>query len=68
MCCQVESGPRTMRHQVGCTCGCCVCGPWPRRFITPAEEKERLQRYRDTLKHELAGVEEHLKGLQASPK
>jgi hypothetical protein len=59
-----------MRHEVGCTCGCCGCGcgPWPRRFITPAEENERLERYRDSLKHELAGVEEHLKGLKASLK
>jgi hypothetical protein len=70
MCCQVESSPKTMRHPAGCTCGCCGCGcgPWPRRFITPAEEKERLERYTDTLKHELADVEEALKGLNASPK
>ena len=39
----------------------CLC--FPRRFISSAEEKERLQRYQDQLKKELAGVEEQLKKM-----
>ena len=69
--CQVQTTPRTMgEHAVMCTCGCCGCGcgPWPRRFITPAEEKEMLERYRDSLKNELAGLEERLKELEGFPR
>jgi hypothetical protein len=36
-----------------------------RRFITPAEEKENLERYRDSLNNELAGLELRLKELNA---
>jgi len=40
---------------------CCIC--FPRRFVSSAEEKERLERYREQLKKELAGVEEQLKKM-----
>jgi hypothetical protein len=51
----------------GCTCGCCGCGCGPsfRRFISSEEEQECLETYRDQLKKELAGVEEHIKELKA---
>lgn len=61
--CQVQRAPTNLGHGLGCTCGC--CGPWPRHFIAPAEEKEMLEKYRDSLKNELAGLEERLKELNA---
>ena len=66
--CQIETTSRTLEgHAVSCTCGCCGCGcgPLARRFITPAEEKENLERYRDSLNNELAGLELRLKELDA---
>ena len=66
--CQAQTNQRRMGgHAMNCTCGCCGCGcgTLTRNFITPAEEKERLEKYRDSLKNELAGLEEHLKGLNA---
>ena len=41
---------------------CCCCG-FPRRFFSPQEEKKKLEKYRDQLKNELAGVEEELKKM-----
>jgi hypothetical protein len=41
--------------------GCC-CG-FPRRFFSREEEKKKLEKYRDQLKNELAGVEEELKKM-----
>ena len=68
--CQVQSGPQRTGDELGCMCGCCGCGcgPWPRRFVTLAEEKEKLERYKDSLRNELAGLEERLKELQACSK
>ncbi len=45
-----------------CSCGCCECGCGPsfRRFFSAHEELESLESYRDDLKKELAGVEEHI--------
>ena len=66
--CQVQTTQRSMEgHSMTCTCGCCGCGcgNLTRNFITQAEEKEKLERYRDSLKNELAGLEEHLKELNA---
>jgi len=43
-------------------CGCHNGGSgFQRSFISPAEEKEKLEKYKDELKKELAGVEEQLK-------
>jgi hypothetical protein len=39
------------------------CCHFPRRFISREEELERLKRYRDQLKKELAGVEEKMKEM-----
>ncbi len=65
--CQTQTTPSRTGQALMCTCGCCGCGcgPWPRRFIAPAEEKEMMERYRDSLKNELAGLEERLKELEA---
>ena len=50
-------------HAGSCSCGCCGCGcgTFPRRFFTAEEKQEKLGNYRDQLKKELKGIEEHLK-------
>ena len=66
--CQVETTSRMLEgHALSCTCGCCGfgCGSLARRFTTPAEEKENLERYKDSLNNELAGLELRLKELNA---
>lgn len=57
--CQQGANQRT-GGVLGCTCGCCGCGPFFRRFISVEEEIERLEKYRDQLKRELQGVEERI--------
>ncbi len=59
--CQPGGGQRSFGAW-GSNCGCCGCGcgPFSRRFISAKEEQERLEEYRDQLKSELAGVEEHI--------
>ncbi len=42
---------------------CCCHGP-SRHFITKAERKEALEEYKDQLKKELTGVEEHLQDMK----
>lgn len=54
-CCSSEAST----HKV--VSGCC-CGP-SRRFITKEERRETLEKYKDQLKKELTGVEEHLQDL-----
>ena len=44
----------------GCSCGCCGCGSFSRRFITKKEKMECLENYREQLKKELEGLEEHI--------
>lgn len=60
MCC--EPSRRGGPHGVGFHGSWCCC--FPRRFISSAEEKERLERYSEQLKNELAGVEEQLKKME----
>lgn len=43
---------------------CCECGPFFRRFISEKEKEERLEKYRDQLKNEIAGVEERIQELK----
>jgi hypothetical protein len=51
-----------MAHRPAGLTGCgCGCGPGFRRFVSPQEEQEWLENYRDQLKKELAGVEDHIK-------
>ena len=68
--CQTQSAPWRIGHGFGCTCGCCGCGcgTWPRQFIAAVEEKEMLERYRNSLEKELAGLNERLKDLEACSK
>jgi hypothetical protein len=54
--------PRVTQHPV-CRCDC-GCGLSLRQFFSAAEELECLESYRDQLKKELTGVEEHLRKLQ----
>jgi hypothetical protein len=44
--------------------GCCMGGGW-RRFVSPAEELERLHNYLAELKNEIAGVEARIHELKA---
>lgn len=41
-------------------------GHFARRFMTKAEKTEKLEKYIEELKNELAGAQEHLKGLKAT--
>jgi len=44
----------------GCQCGC----HGGRRFLSKKERKDMLEKYRESLKRELEGVEEALEALQ----
>lgn len=44
--------------------GCC-CMPFHRNFRSSKEEQDLLNRYRDQLKKEIEGVEEHLKRFKS---
>jgi hypothetical protein len=46
-----------------CRCDC-GCGLSFRKFFSTKEELDSLENYRDQLKKELAGVEEHLGKLK----
>jgi pyruvate dehydrogenase complex dehydrogenase (E1) component len=52
-------------YKCGCECHHCECGPgvFARQFITREERLEQLKEYRDQLKQELKGVEEHIQEL-----
>lgn len=39
------------------------CSTLPRRFVSAKERKEALEKYRQDLKNELAGVEERIQGF-----
>ena len=56
--CQPSEKQRTVEAG-GCNCGC-GCGPFFRRFMTKKEKEERLEEYREQLKKELEGLEEHI--------
>jgi hypothetical protein len=44
---------------------CCEPSEFQRRFITKEEELEKLQAYREQLRKELEGIEEHLKDIKS---
>ena len=49
-----------------CKTSCCsCCEPGFRKFITNAEKLEKLEKYKEQLEKELAGVEEHISALSA---
>ena len=56
------SGCCTPHHGMGHH-GCCSGLGW-RRFVSPAEELERLHEYMDQLKKEIAGVEARIHDLK----
>uniref|UniRef100_A0A7V4G8I4 DUF5320 domain-containing protein n=1 Tax=Desulfobacca acetoxidans TaxID=60893 RepID=A0A7V4G8I4_9BACT len=57
---QVGPGSRCCHHT------CCCCGGWNwRRYISPAEELERLHDYLAELKKEIAGVEARIHELKS---
>lgn len=47
------------KESAGCNCGC-GCGHGFRRFFTAEEKRERLEKYREQLKKELAGLDEQI--------
>jgi hypothetical protein len=57
-CCTPAPHHGMFRHHV-----CCTGASW-RRFISPAEELERLHKYLDELKKEMAGVEARIHDLK----
>ena len=74
--CGCSSGHHEGRHHKGrqqhgaqcgcsCSCGCgCKCGGgFKRHFITREERSVALIEYREQLKKELQGIEEHLEKL-----
>jgi len=58
-------GPVVIKKVIRGGEGCCETGEFQRRFPTKEEELQKLEDYRDQLKKELEGVEEHLKGLKS---
>ena len=54
-----SSGAHGMRNQ-SCDCG---CETFNRRFFSAKEEQEKLGKYSEQLKHELAGVEERIRKI-----
>jgi hypothetical protein len=46
-----------------CSTSCCT--PFVRHFVSAKEERERLEKYRDELRKELAGVDETIEKLKA---
>lgn len=59
-CCQ----PIIVKKAVSSDDCCCDVGGFQRRFVSKKEELERLETYRDHLKKELEGVDEHLQDLK----
>ena len=55
-------GPRHREFGHGCGCHESDYG-FQRRFISPDEEKETLEKYKEALKKEIAGVEAKLNQL-----
>jgi hypothetical protein len=48
----------------GCDCQECESGTSFRRFVSPEEEKEILEKYQDQLQKELAGVKAHIEKIE----
>jgi hypothetical protein len=68
MCCKDENHMHQSRngscgaHHAGRAHGTCGCGE--RGFLSKEEKTKMLVEYRESLKRELEGVEEELKGLK----
>ncbi len=59
-CCVVVKGSGSECCEPSPSC----CDSFVRRYVTADEKRKRLEEYRDELKKELAGVEEHLDELK----
>jgi hypothetical protein len=55
------SGGHHQHHHGGCSCGDAI--GLKRRYLSPEEKKEKLVKYIDELKKELAGAEAALENL-----
>lgn len=60
-CCGSDAGAHKVSAESCCASSC--CGP-TRHFITKEERREALETYKDQLKKELVGLEEHLQGMK----
>ena len=60
-CCGNEASAHEAAADSCCASSC--CGP-TRHFITKEERREALEAYKDQLKKELAGIEEHLQDMK----
>lgn len=65
MCCG-PSDHRAVVRASACDCTCCAPARrgFVRRFVSPKEEREALEAYKEELRNELAGLEEHIRGLE----
>ena len=60
---RIEQGCGDGQEASCCTPGAGGCCGMTRQFMTKEERRESLEAYRDELKKELTGVEEHLKDM-----
>lgn len=57
MCCEYK--PQLHHQQTSCG-----CGMFPRRFLSKKEQIAKIEKYAQSLKDELAGVESYIKELE----
>lgn len=57
-------GPIVIKRVENCDDTCCEPSGLQRRFVTKGEELEKLENYRDQLKKELEGLDEHLQEMK----
>lgn len=60
MCCE----PKKVQASSASDCCCCAPDRVARHFVSSREEAERLEKYREQLEKEIAGVDEHIAELK----
>ncbi len=60
MCCE----PRASKISTSSDCCCCEPTSVARHFISSKEEEERLEKYKEQLEKEIAGVDERIAELK----
>jgi hypothetical protein len=60
MCCD----PKNAKVSTFSDCCCCRPGPLVRHFVSSGEEAENLERYKQQLEKEIAGIEERIGDLK----